>query len=91
MGAGANRPRPWAAGILQCEYGDADHTRLRATRLESSPSQTWEASMQMRWPVSIVLAVILAAAVGGWLRFSPSQVDPNVSGAAEASSIGLPP
>jgi hypothetical protein len=47
--------------------------------------------MQMRWTIGIVFAVILATALGVWLGFSPSQVNPNVSGAAEASSIGLPP
>jgi hypothetical protein len=43
--------------------------------------------MQMRWSVGIVFAVILAAALGVWLGFSPSQVNPNVSRAAEASTI----
>jgi hypothetical protein len=37
-----------------------------------------------------LLTVILAAALGVWLRFSPSQVNPN-SGAAEASSTAIFP
>ena len=45
----------------------------------------------MRWPVGIVWAVGLAAALGVLLlRFSPSQVNPN-SRAAEASSSAIFP
>jgi hypothetical protein len=46
--------------------------------------------MQMRWTVGIVLVVILAAALGVWLGFSPSQVNPNASGAAEAGTAIFP-
>jgi len=39
----------------------------------------------------VVLAVIMAAAFALWLRFSPSQVSSNMSGAAEASSSAIFP
>jgi len=44
----------------------------------------------MRWRVGIVLAVIMAAALGVWSRFSPNQVSPR-SWAAEASSTAISP
>jgi hypothetical protein len=44
----------------------------------------------IHWRFGVVLAVVLAAP-SLWLRFSPSQVNPNVSGAAEASSTRIFP